>query len=181
MAAAALELSTPVQICTATVYDVLQSLKYPAVTNVRASPDYRDYPNHLVGPGYLAAWILGLKPSKDVTWSTADQPTVDFYSKCTKGGNHSNVELDLLLAAFSTGPVGLGDAVGYTNITRAQALIMCDGTVLCFWWWSARFARGCDVIGFHASWLQASRRELRYLASWFDLLLPSTPFMASQH
>jgi hypothetical protein len=91
LCAAALEISIPVQICTATVFDVMQALIYPAVTNVRASPDYRDFPNHLVGPGFLAAWVLGLVPSKDVTWSAEYQPTVDFYSKCTKGGNHSNV------------------------------------------------------------------------------------------
>ena len=66
MAAAALDLNVTVQYCTATGFDVLQSLEFPAVTNVRTSMDYRDYPNHYVGPAFLLAWALGLKPSKDV-------------------------------------------------------------------------------------------------------------------
>lgn len=74
--------------------------------------------------------MLGLKPSKDVTWTTEYQPTKDFYPTCLKGGNHSNVELDLILAAFSTGPISIGDAVGYTNATRARAVAMADGTLL---------------------------------------------------
>ena len=47
-----------------------------------------------------------------------------------KGGNHSNAELDVVLAAYSTGPVGIGDAVGYTNATRAKATATADGTIL---------------------------------------------------
>lgn len=59
LAQAAAELNVPIQICTATGFDVMQALHYPAVTNVRASPDYRDFPNHLVGPGFLFAWVSG--------------------------------------------------------------------------------------------------------------------------
>lgn len=40
------------------------------------------------------------------------------------------MELDLILAAFSTGPISIGDAVGYTNATRARAVAMADGTLL---------------------------------------------------
>jgi hypothetical protein len=130
LAAAAAASNISVQICTATAFDAMQALLYPAVTNVRASPDYRDYPNHYVGHGFLIAWALGLAPSKDVFWTTANQPTHDDYPTCAKGRNRSNAELDVVLAAFSTGPVGIGDAVGYTNVTRARALARADGLLL---------------------------------------------------
>ena len=62
-----------VQRCTAVGFDVMQALRYPAVTNIRASNDYHDWPNHYVGPGYLISWALGVAPSKDVLWTTEDQ------------------------------------------------------------------------------------------------------------
>lgn len=127
---AAQSTGVPIQICSATAYDVLYAMAKPAVTNVRASPDYRDFPNHFVGNGFLLAWALGLAPSKDVTWTRAAEPTRDVYPHCSKGGNHSNVELDLMIVALSAGPVGLGDAVGFTNATRARALCNRNGTLL---------------------------------------------------
>jgi hypothetical protein len=137
MALAAEEHNITVQWCTSLGFDLLQALRYPAVTNIRSSNDYHDYPNHFVGPGNLISWALGLAPSKDVTWTTEDQRgNVDFWhdalnrSDCLKGGNHSNAELDVVLAVFSTGPVSLGDGPNQTNVTRAKATCMDDGTLL---------------------------------------------------
>ena len=48
----------------------MQALRFPAVTNIRASTDYACFVNYHVGPGYLIAWALGLRPSKDVLWTT---------------------------------------------------------------------------------------------------------------
>jgi hypothetical protein len=39
-------------------------------------------------------------------------------------------ELDMVLALFSTGPVGIGDGLGHTNATRAKATCTVDGTLL---------------------------------------------------
>ena len=43
---------------------------------------------------------------------------------------HYTAELDVVLALFSTGPVGLGDGLGFTNATRAKATCTADGTLL---------------------------------------------------
>ena len=64
LAEAAAGLGVAVQICTATGYDAMEALRYPAVTNVRASMDYRDWPNHYVGSGSLLAWALAPSTSQ---------------------------------------------------------------------------------------------------------------------
>lgn len=72
-------------------------------------------------------------PSKDVLWTTEVQPTLTSGAGC--GGDfplaqHYTAELDVVLAVFSTGPVGIGDALNYTNATRARAAATADGTLL---------------------------------------------------
>ena len=64
MADAALERNVTIQYCTATGFEAMQALKYPAVTNMRTSMDYRDRSNRDLGTGFLLAWALGLRPSK---------------------------------------------------------------------------------------------------------------------
>jgi hypothetical protein len=92
------------QWCMATPADLLQTSTLGSVTSVRTSGDH----GYLLGPGELWAWFLlnnvlaralGLRPYKDVFLSDASVPE-----------HHSEVEA--LLAALSTGPVGIGDAVG---------------------------------------------------------------------
>ena len=72
--------------------------------------------------------------------------------------------LDSLVAAFSTGPVGLGDGPGYTNPTLALATCRADGTLLqpdkpltaldeTFWWGAAEGGapEGRRLLGSHAT------------------------------
>jgi hypothetical protein len=85
------------------------------------------------GPGFLISWALGLRPSKDVLWTTEVQPTKTSGAGCGGGfqyAQHYTAELDLVLALFSTGPVGIGDALNFTNATRARATASADGTLL---------------------------------------------------
>ena len=69
-----------------------------------------------------------------------------------------------MVAAFSTGPVGLGDGPGYTNPTLALATCRADGTLLqpdkpltaldeTFWWGAAEGAapEGRRLLGSHAT------------------------------
>ena len=145
MNAAAVAANVSIQYCSASAIDAMQSLRFPAVTNIRASTDYACFVNYRVGPGYLIAWALGLRPSKDVLWTTEVQPTLTkppgggcggHIKGCHScGGNfskaqHFTAELDLVLALFSTGPVGLGDGLNFTNATRAKATATANGTLL---------------------------------------------------
>ena len=142
---AALAKNVTIQYCSATAIDAMQSLRFPAVTNIRASTDYACFVNYQVGPGYLISWALGLRPSKDVLWTTEVQPTLTKPPGAGCGGNikgchqcggnfsraqHYTAELDMVLALFSTGPVGIGDGLGHTNATRAKATCTADGTLL---------------------------------------------------
>eukprot|EP01043_Picozoa_sp_COSAG02_P026678 COSAG02_NODE_1544_length_11996_cov_143.122468_2_plen_651_part_00 len=114
---AAMAKNVTIQYCSATAVDILQSLRFPAVTNIRASTDYACFVNYQVGPGNMISWALGLRPSKDVLWTTEQQPTltkppgagcggnIQGCSRC--GGNfsraqHFTAELDMVLALFST-------------------------------------------------------------------------------
>jgi hypothetical protein len=119
---AAVERGMTLQWCMGTPADFLQTSTLAALTSIRTSGDH----GYLLGPGELWAWFLltnafarslGLRPYKDV-----------FLSDSTNGGHHSEVEA--LLAALSTGPVGIGDPVGRAD--RDLVLRTCreDGVIV---------------------------------------------------
>lgn len=115
---AAAERELTLQWCMATPADVFQTATLRRVTSIRTSGDH----GYLVGPGFLWAWFcysnvlaraFGLAPFKDVFSS---------------GGEHAEVEA--LLSALSTGPVGLGDAIGTTDPAVVSATCRPDGTIV---------------------------------------------------
>ena len=106
------------QWCMATPADFFQTATLGRVTSIRTSGDH----GYLVGPGFLWAWfcysnalarVLGLAPFKDVFSS---------------GGEHAEVEA--LLSALSTGPVGLGDAIGTTDAEVVAQTCRRDGVII---------------------------------------------------
>lgn len=115
---AAAERSMTLQWCMATPADFFQTATLGRVTSIRTSGDH----GYLVGPGFLWAWfcysnalarVLGLAPFKDVFSS---------------GGEHAEVEA--LLSALSTGPVGVGDAIGTTDAAVVMATCRADGVII---------------------------------------------------
>ena len=106
------------QWCMATPADFFQTATLGEVTSIRTSGDH----GYLVGPGFLWAWfcysnalarVLGLAPFKDVFAS---------------GGEHGEVEA--LLSALSTGPVGVGDAIGTTDASVVGRTCRADGVII---------------------------------------------------
>lgn len=99
---------------------VMQSVEIPSVTQVRASCDYHPgntdgcsfpYCQWNVGTSSLLAYAVGIAPSKDNFWSTAEQPG-------NKYGNTTREpygEMGGMITTYSTGPVAVGDGVGYTD------------------------------------------------------------------
>ncbi len=110
--------SMTLQWCMATPADFFQTSTLGQVTSIRTSGDH----GYLVGPGFLWAWFcytnalaraLGLAPFKDVFSS---------------GGEHAEVEA--VLSALSTGPVGLGDAIGTTDPSVVMPTCRADGVII---------------------------------------------------
>ena len=127
----------PMQWCMPTAATVLFAVNLSAVSNARASPDYAvegpeaatinaTWSNtYEIGAAGLLFWAVGLPPSKDLTWTSPQQPDAP---KSALG--HPNVELDTALAVLSTGPVGFGDGPGLTNVSLVNRTCRSDGVIL---------------------------------------------------
>ena len=132
MAQAAGAAGLSVQLCMPTAGIVLASAAWPAMTQGRVSTDYatENAPNstwaktYNIGIGSLLFWAVGLQPSKDLTWTTPHQPG----GACDH--DNPNVELDVVLAVLSCGPVGIGDGIDLTNVTLAKMTADSDGRIL---------------------------------------------------
>ena len=143
MGRAAAERRVPMQLCLATGSDLLESLSMPWVTNARASGDYAFCADSWdIGFASMLHWAVGVRPFKDVMWTTSHQPGSPYenttllpsmYRRCLdRHGRHAqpNVQLDALFSAFSTGPVGVGDGDGFTDAALALATCRADGRLL---------------------------------------------------
>jgi hypothetical protein len=93
-----------------------------SLTSIRTSGDH----GYLIGPGELWAWFLitnvlarslGLHPYKDV-----------FRSDRTNADHHAEVEA--LLSALSTGPVGIGDPAGRADRDLVLRTCRADGVLV---------------------------------------------------
>lgn len=135
MADAALERGVVIQYCLPSATDILQSLKYPAVVQARASQDYVnevDNPLGLGGSSLLFGALL-IAPSKDTLWTSSPQPPT--YSDTKQNQNYfeqPHVELDCVLATLSLGPVGISDGIGQANVELISQSFMSanDSTLL---------------------------------------------------
>lgn len=133
-------LAIPMQWCMPTAGIVLFAANLSAVTNLRASVDYACEgplnfsttwaPNYMTMIPSLLFWAADVAPSKDIFLTHSQQPggapscgSTDFHAQ-------PNVELDAILAVLSTGPVGIGDGAGYTNITLLNSTCAADGLIL---------------------------------------------------
>ena len=118
--------------CSRPIYVFRTSLSFPAVTNARVNGDSGLAVQSAVFSATLAA-LLGLGWSKDnLRLNAASQP----------GVSQSDVELQVILAALSLGPVGIADQLeGFpalpaptaqvvTNKTLAMSLVSQDGHAL---------------------------------------------------
>ena len=130
MAEAALAKKVPVQWCYAAPTDVLASLDMPAVTNFRVSFDFCYGKSYKIGESSLLVWALGGAPSKDTLWSTDNNRTAIPGCPWTPDHEEPVAELHVVLALMSKGPVGISDAIGYTNSTLLRRIIRQDGTLL---------------------------------------------------
>ena len=130
MANAALDRNVTVQWCYASPSDILSSMDFPAVTNFRVSFDFCYGSSWNIGESSLLVWAAGGYPSKDTLWTSSNNRTA--IPGCDWTPDHEDVAapLHVVLALMSTGPVGISDAIGYTNFTLLKRAISSDGTLL---------------------------------------------------
>ena len=135
MAQGALKNQITIQYCMPYMRHLLQSLAFPAVTQARASDDYRTWfwhdPQWQIGETSLVYKALGLAPSKDVFWTTTNQPGAPYPPSTGPTAPHEPCpSLQAAVSALSKGPVAFGDAIGYTNASVIMATSRSDGILL---------------------------------------------------
>ncbi|HUQ40847.1 MAG TPA: hypothetical protein VM030_11920 [Acidimicrobiales bacterium] len=119
---AAGERGMTLQWCMPSPADICQTVSLANVASIRTSGDH----GYIVSPGYLWAWFLytnafagalGLRPFKDV-----------FSADPTNPEAHTDVEA--LLSALSTGPVGIGDRLGRADAAVVRRTCRADATLV---------------------------------------------------
>ena len=132
MGAAAENVSMNIQYCMSLPRHILQSLHIPRVTHARASADYafhltdRSVSQWNIGITSLFLDALGLAPFKDVLWSTSSQPGAPY----KPSPQEVFPDREILISTLSTGPVGPGDAIEYTDVERIMRCCRKDGLIL---------------------------------------------------
>ena len=124
MNAAAIGQNMSVQYCMALPSDLLVSLQNNAVTNYRASDDYAgsSVTNFNLQTSSLLSWALGLRPSKDVFYTSDNLPENPYWRRAdASDGAGVDLELHAAIATLSTGPTAIGDGPGRTNETLIRA------------------------------------------------------------
>jgi hypothetical protein len=111
---------------------ILKALEIPRVTQARASNDYAADLKHdkvsqwNIGITSMFLDALGIAPNKDVLWSTSVQPGNPYGERASE----PLPDRVILMATLSTGPVGIGDAINFTNIERIMRCCRQDGLIL---------------------------------------------------
>ena len=132
MGKAAEKMGINIQYCMSLPRHILQAIEIPRVTQARASDDYAvnlrsaDKPQWNIGITSMLADAMGLAPFKDVLWSTEVQPGSPYGASATE----QYPDRAILISTLSTGPVGPGDAINYTNIQRIMRCCREDGLIL---------------------------------------------------
>ncbi|CAF0939280.1 unnamed protein product [Adineta steineri] len=132
MGAAAETVEMNIQYCMSLPRHILQALEIPRVTHARVSDDYAVHLKDSkksqwnIGISSMFADAIGLAPFKDVLWSTSEQPGSPYIPSAME----QLPEREILIATLSTGPVGPGDAINYTNVQRIMKCCNKDGLIL---------------------------------------------------
>ena len=129
LGAAAVTAGVSLIYCMAWPRMLLASTESEAVTTVRASLDY--YPNTPqwnIGYTSLLADALGLRPSKDLWWSS--NRALGRYGRTWRTSAEHNARLHAAAATLSTGPVMLGDLIGAEDPSLIMRSCRADGVLL---------------------------------------------------
>jgi hypothetical protein len=131
MAEGAEKAGITIQYCSPFPRHSLQALEIPRVTQARVSDDYtthliRGEAQWAIGVTSLLADALGMAPFKDTFWSTSDEPGTSYKPSAME----PLPVREMVVATLSTGPVGPGDGINFTNIERIMKCCRQDGLIL---------------------------------------------------
>lgn len=129
LGAAAAASGVKLTYCMAWPRMLLASAGSEAVTTARASVDY--YPNTQqwnIGYTSLLADALGLRPSKDLWWSS--NRALGRYGRTWSRSAEHNARLHAVAATLSTGPVMLGDLIRAEDVALILRSCRADGLLL---------------------------------------------------
>jgi hypothetical protein len=138
MASGARSHNITIQYCMPNVRHMLASLEVNSkyqyadsniVTQTRASNDHKPSMNEdqwRIGGQSMLIHALGLAPSKDGFWSTSVQPNNPYGDDKVE----AYPALQSLVATMSTGPVQLGDGIGFADPTLIRRSCRIDGLLL---------------------------------------------------
>ena len=130
MDGAAADLGMTIQWCYSAPSDALAAASLSSVTNLRVSDDFCYGLSWDIGRSGLLPAALGLATSKDTLWSTDNNRTAVHGCNWTPDHEAVAAELHVILALMSTGPVGVSDGIGMSNVSLLQRTIAVDGTLL---------------------------------------------------
>jgi len=118
MAEAALERGITIQYCLPSPTDILEALTLPAVVQARASGDYVNKQTNAfdLGGSSLFMGAISIAPSKDTLWTSSPQPPTSSDTEHSGYTTQPHVQLDVVLAVLSLGPVGISDNINYTDV-----------------------------------------------------------------
>jgi len=125
MAEAGTEFSVPIQYSMPLPSDLLLTLQFDIVTNVRASDDYPTTTNWNIGSASLLHWAMDVRPSKDTFWTQVHQPENPYNGRIEPSPSY-----EVLASLMSCGPVGFGDKLNYTNVDLILSTCNADGLLL---------------------------------------------------
>jgi hypothetical protein len=112
---AAIKNGLTIQYCMPHVRHILQSLEAHAVTQARASDDYKPSQNTeqwRIGGQSILLEALGLAPSKDGFWSTVKQLGNPYGEDMIE----PTPRLQAVVVTLSGGPVAVGDGVNFSDL-----------------------------------------------------------------
>jgi hypothetical protein len=131
---AARDLGLTILYCMPLPADYLTSSALPAVVGIRVSDDYFAYlanrkPTWSIGVNSMLARALGLRPSKDVFWSSVTNAGY-WHSGFSGHASEPNALLTAIAATLSAGQVAFGDALGAEDAALLARTCDASGRIL---------------------------------------------------
>jgi hypothetical protein len=122
-----------VQLCMTLPHILLAAAGLPALTSARVGMDY-DWPTNCdIGVTSFLPWAAGLRPSKDAFMTSNKSKIPDLgppFYKDGVGNPMENCELNSIISALSTGPVGVGDGPNATDASVVMPTCDASGRLL---------------------------------------------------
>jgi hypothetical protein len=114
------------QWCMPTPADLMQTVSLANLTSIRTSGDYR----YLLDNGFNWTWFLHVNALARALELTPYKDVFISHAKTSSTAGEAYAEVESLLAALSSGPVGIGDEIGRTERSIVMRTCREDGVLV---------------------------------------------------